>query len=100
MTHQPAVEVAIKFCGGCNPTYDRVEYWNRIQHSAGERIRWFSVHEQHGEVVLVISGCHRACPEKELQTTSRCISVKSDRMAPHDVVGRVLGKENSGEDHK
>ena len=31
--------VAIKFCGGCNPGFDRVQYFNRIRAAAGDSYR-------------------------------------------------------------
>lgn len=93
------VKVAIKFCGGCNPTFDRGEYWNRICQCAGERISWIRFQEDYDGVVLVINGCQRACPEFDLSSTAQLISIKSDKVAPDDVVCILVAREDTHEDN-
>ncbi len=87
------VEIAIKFCGGCNPTFDRVQYWERVRRIAADRVSWVRLREDHNEVVLLINGCRSACPEHDLPPTSRLVSVKNDETPPEEVVRILLDKE-------
>jgi len=86
------MRVAIKFCGGCDPAYDRVEYFQRIKLAAGDVIEWLSPDEQGCEAVLLICGCLKACPEEELQEISPLVVVQHDGLSPETVVAQLLGK--------
>ena len=81
--------MAIKFCGGCNPTFDRVAYWDRIQRAAGARISWVPLSEDHDGAVLLVSGCARGCPAPSLPSPALLLTVKSPELAPDDVVRKL-----------
>ena len=55
--------VGIKYCGGCNPRYDRINYVNSIT-SAFPMHRFLpaKTHETY-DALLVICGCHVQCPD-------------------------------------
>lgn len=64
---QPSVPyrtVALKFCGGCNPTFDRLLYWERIKEETAEAIRWVNPDHPHPDGLLLICGCQASCPLK------------------------------------
>jgi len=52
------LKAAIKFCGGCNPRYDRGEAYNKIRQIFENKII-FSLPEdgEKYDVLLIISGC-------------------------------------------
>lgn len=56
--------IAIKFCGGCNPTFDRLYYWDKIKKETAGAIRWTSPDHPHPDGLLLICGCHTSCPLK------------------------------------
>ena len=56
--------IAIKFCGGCNPTYDRLHFWKDVQSKTEGKVNWVMADQAGYEAVLVICGCHTACPAK------------------------------------
>jgi hypothetical protein len=59
--------VAVKYCGGCDPTYDRVAYFERVKAAAGGRVSWSYAGETgQCDGLLVIAGCPTACPERDL----------------------------------
>ncbi len=87
-----AMKVAIKFCGGCDPAYDRVEFFQRIKLAAANFIEWLNPDEPGCEAVLLICGCLKACPEEELKGTSRLVVVQRDELSPESVVAQLLGK--------
>jgi hypothetical protein len=63
-----ARKIALKYCGGCDPTYDRVACGEKIKQIAGERIVWVPLDDdssQDCEGILMIVGCATACPERD-----------------------------------
>jgi hypothetical protein len=87
------MKVALKYCGGCDPAFDRVEYFERIAKAAGGRITWTSLEGRDYQMVLVMCGCATACPQEELPLPPQAIVLKDDQMAPAKVVAQLLHKE-------
>ncbi|MCJ7748527.1 MAG: hypothetical protein MUP27_12390 [Desulfobacterales bacterium] len=57
-------KVGIKYCGGCNPSYERVEMIQQVQSLLKYRFT-FSIHDQQDlDIMLLVSGCPRACANK------------------------------------
>ncbi len=58
------MRIGIKYCGGCNPRYDRTGFAARLKQDLGGRgVEWVSAGTA-GEpldFVLVICGCTAAC---------------------------------------
>lgn len=92
------MKVWIKFCGGCDPAYDRVEYYQRIKLAAVDFIDWLQLEEQGGEAVLLICGCLKACPEEEFRDVPGLVSVKHDGLSPEHVVAQLLEQGLADED--
>ncbi len=85
--------IALKYCGGCNPGFDRVQYFNRIRIAAGDFIEWVTLDEQDFEAVLVISGCETACPEDSIDfTPTRIITVRDNRRDPGEIAQHFLNE--------
>jgi len=85
-------KVAIKYCGGCDPGYDRVEYAGRIRSCAAGSIEWVRLNDDEYQVILLIGGCPRLCPEPDLELgpAKRLVSVNSDDLDPSAVVALLL----------
>lgn len=94
------MKVAIKFCGGCNPDFDRVEVFHAVKSVAGDSIEWLRVEQSGYESVLLICGCNRACPENDLQHISRIVSIKHNGLSPERVVAQILerGRVDANQD--
>jgi hypothetical protein len=86
------LKVAIKFCGGCNPAYDRVDMFERIRETAADQIEWLRFDDEGWETVLLICGCLKACPADELPPIPRLILVKDNELSSKQVVARLLPK--------
>jgi len=88
--------VALKYCGGCNPGFDRVEYFRRIMSAASDSIEWVTLENPGFDALLLIQGCDTACPERSLDLTGHglILSLKNDKIDPIEVVKRLLGGEN------
>jgi hypothetical protein len=84
--------IALKYCGGCDPGFDRVGFFRRLQAAAGEGIEWVTVEDEGFETVLVIAGCDRACPQKSAElATHRMIIVSDERRDPVEIVAALRG---------
>ncbi len=93
------MRVAIKFCGGCDPAYDRVEFFQRVRAAAADRVEWVRLGDERCQAVLLICGCLRACPEDELPQISRLLTLKHNGLPPDQVVALVLEKGANYADH-
>lgn len=56
------VTANIKFCGGCNPRYDRAEFARKIE-DAYPHIDFQMNGSEIADVVIVLCGCSAACAE-------------------------------------
>jgi sulfite reductase beta subunit-like hemoprotein len=74
-------KVGIKYCGGCNPSYERVEMIQQVQSLLKDRFT-FSIHDQQDlDIMVLVSGCPRACANKNSnhpEVPSRSIVGESD----------------------
>lgn len=53
------MKVAVKYCGGCNPTFDRVAFCDRVFEAFPTLTKVSG--EECAQPVLVICGCSRNC---------------------------------------
>ena len=89
--------IAIKYCGGCDPGFDRVLYYSRIVKAAAGRVEWVSLDDSGFNTVLVICGCETACPERMVDLKFRQISIRDNCRDPGEIVQALL-EEGAGED--
>ena len=80
----------MKYCGGCDPGFDRVGYFQEIQNAAGDLIEWVTLDDPGFECVLVISGCDTACPEENMVTDG--LSKNRNRSGTIKVIPQKLSK--------
>lgn len=73
------MRVAIKFCGGCDPTFDRLAYFEKLKIAAGDQIVWVAIDQRPYAAILLIAGCQTACPETEMPKDLPLVTVTSDR---------------------
>ena len=57
------IKVAIKYCGGCNPDYDRVALVKRIEEGLNGKVEFVSPVNGDIDLVLAIEGCKTACAD-------------------------------------
>lgn len=54
----------VKFCGGCNPRYERGEFYRKIQERFEGKIRFELAREDtEYDGLLVLGGCTNCCPD-------------------------------------
>jgi len=54
-------KIGIRFCGGCNPTYERVGMIQHVQSRLGKRFLFLSRYRKDAEVLILMNGCPKAC---------------------------------------
>ncbi len=76
VAHLP--RLAIKFCGGCNPAYERGEVAQMIKKELAGVI-WESP-EAEVDLLIMINGCNAACSQRtEVEDRGRfCLAVGAD----------------------
>ncbi len=58
-------KIWLKFCGGCNPGYDRVALVEEIAQNCMDRIQLVNTWDDDMQGVLLIAGCPTACVNRE-----------------------------------
>jgi hypothetical protein len=53
--------IGLKYCGGCNPRYDRVQAVAFIEKRLQDRVDLVSYEDPDTEAILVVAGCPTAC---------------------------------------
>lgn len=56
------MSLVVKYCGGCNPLYDRVKLVKEISEILGVEPRYDE--PKSGDICLLVSGCSRECLAK------------------------------------
>ena len=87
------MRVGLRYCGGCNPVYDREGYVAAIRRTAGTRIDWGVSGAEDVAAFLIVNGCPRECILEGLgarQEGCRVVLVQDDRAAPEEIVRRLL----------
>ena len=59
-------KIGIKYCGGCNPSYERVEMIERVKFRFDDRFIFLCHDEPNIDVFILVNGCQRACASKDL----------------------------------
>lgn len=80
---------AVKFCGGCNPRYDRGAAYRTIAEALADEAVFETAKEgTHYDVLLIIRGCTQ-CPYlyETIDADERVICTSQD-MIP-DVIGQI-----------
>lgn len=75
-------KIGIKYCGGCNPKYDRVAFANRVK----EQYRHCEVKAVNSnetfDCVVVVSGCHAACASlTDISTSMGFVIVRENNLS-------------------
>ncbi|MGZ3596175.1 MAG: hypothetical protein ACXWMV_13990 [Syntrophales bacterium] len=92
--------MALKYCGGCNPGFDRVAYVEKIKSAAGADIEWVTLDDEGFDAVLLVAGCETACPRRSLDFSQykQSLSIRDDKISPKDLVKILLESEEANED--
>jgi hypothetical protein len=84
------LKVGIKYCGGCNPYYDRVALLKSIEDRLKGYVQFVAPDDGNSEIILVLEGCRTACADLNSfdDRTIRLISCRDDG---EDFINEILG---------
>lgn len=54
--------IAVKYCGGCNPTYDRKKMLCRLRKEYNYQFE-MAIEDKEYDIVMVLCGCNRCCAQ-------------------------------------
>ena len=57
------LRVGVKYCGGCNPAYDRTALVDRMKERLRGKVEFVPVGSQDVHVILAVHGCETACAD-------------------------------------
>jgi hypothetical protein len=89
------VKVALKYCGGCRPGYDRAAAVKDIVEQLGQGLELTGIDDEEADLILVVTGCSTACvdtsklPDKPLRYIS---SLEDARLFKQDMQ-KLLSEE-------
>jgi len=55
--------MAMKFCGGCNPTIERGVVARAVRDGLPRTIQWVAVEEE-ADLLIILNGCWSACADR------------------------------------
>ena len=86
------MRVGLKYCGGCNPSFERVEYVREIQETAGRRVEWVPLDAGRFTAILLVCGCDKQCVEmaEYEETGHRVITIKDKQKTPTEILSLIL----------
>ena len=72
--------IGIKYCGGCNPTFNRVAFIMDLAASLDVAVQWVSFEDEDIPLLFIVNGCEIACVDsKEFENKGlRVFSISSD----------------------
>ncbi len=75
------LEVGVKYCGGCNPGYDRIKLFKKIFDEIGEGFVFHTAEDNVTyDFLLIISGCPNSCPNsRSIKAKYGFFSLKSEK---------------------
>jgi len=71
--------VGLKYCGGCNPMFDRIAAVQKIREELAGEAELIPLSEGDSEVVLAVMGCGAACADVEGIDESRLVVIVSEK---------------------
>jgi len=57
------LRVGVKYCGGCNPEYDRVALVEQIKERLEGKVSFVPPESDGVDIILVMNGCRTACAD-------------------------------------
>ena len=72
------MDIGVKFCGGCNPMYDRGKLYKRIIEAYPEHSFETADETKNYKTLLAICGCERACVNTDSYKKEKEIRIFQD----------------------
>ncbi|MBW9171041.1 hypothetical protein [Clostridium estertheticum] len=87
------MKIGIKYCGGCNPTYERIDVVLRIKKKIGTSQNIETIKQGiFYDIVIILCGCSRACASHnniEAKYEKICITSGNDDSKLLKVIDKI-----------
>lgn len=87
------LRLGLKYCGGCSPRYDRVEWVSELEKAMHGGIELRSYDDPDVDAVLVVMGCESACVDLSLFGGKTVYTVSAEKQL--DQIIRLLKEEGA-----
>ncbi len=75
--------VGIRYCGGCNPRFDRVGVVRKLQEEFPEVLIEYTEENRQYAAILIVCGCHAACASQSgLPSAAEVLLITSEADIP------------------
>lgn len=89
--------VALKYCGGCNPDYDRVSVAESIRDRLEGQVEFVAAADCNDiDIILVLAGCGTACADLSAFEGCETILIHSVEDADREVAA-ILQRQSHGQ---
>lgn len=78
------MNIGIKFCGGCNPRYNRKEFLKKIMHKYSDNQYSFASAGSNYDILIVIGGCSNCCASYEQYNYDKLLMFSDSKQFPED----------------
>lgn len=87
------MKIGIKYCGGCNPRYDRGAFFSRLKKEVEEKNEFeIAVKDTVYDIVIVLCGCTSCCADhSDLEARKEKILVTGEE--EYDILLRKIGEK-------
>jgi len=72
------MNIGIKYCGGCNPSYDRRKFFERLMNYYSNFLFEPAEDDICYDIVLIVNGCLRVCANHNSLNGKKKIIIKSE----------------------
>jgi len=86
------LKVGIKYCGGCNPYYDRVDLVKQIESRLQGKVEFVSAGNDDVDLVLAVEGCQTACADLE-SFQGKIIHIISQKENIDEFLQKILNQQ-------
>jgi len=89
------IRIAIKYCGGCNPEFDRVKAMAEMLERLSRTVEVVPLDDERAEMLVAVEGCPTACADlsgfkgKKIVVLSSREAVESFILEPETVRSRL-----------
>jgi hypothetical protein len=83
------MRIGVKYCGGCNPRYDRVAAVARLK-ADFPACQFVSVSDTYVDFAVIVSGCERACAAGDIRAKFGSFVLTSD--ADYNALRRAVAE--------
>jgi hypothetical protein len=63
IVYRGILRIGIKYCGGCNPLYDRVAAVKNLEEKLQGKALFVAAGTEEVDLILAVQGCDRACAD-------------------------------------